>query len=147
MGHRGKCGGSPVWAMGMHRWLPGTSLLPQGALHSGNCLKWSNWKKLGIFSIPWACFSWFFNFFLIFLMVFMFFYLCWLCSPLVPAHPKGSRFCSWFMRANLGTGGSHWAEPVWDEQKGKEQNLPSPQDCHQGPCIVYLPKRKGERDC
>lgn len=47
--------------------------------------------------------------------------------------------------ANLGTEGSHWAEPVWDEQKRKEQNLPSPQDCHQGLFVVYLPKRKGER--
>lgn len=42
------------------------------------------------------------------------------------------------MRANLGNEGPREAEPVWDEQKGKGQSLPSPQDCHQGLLIVYL---------
>lgn len=51
-----KAGRSPAWTMEMHGWLLGTYLVPQEDLHSGNCLKWSNWEKLGIFSIPSGCF-------------------------------------------------------------------------------------------
>lgn len=38
-----------------------------------------------------------------------------------------------------------------NEQKGKEQSFPSPQDCHQGLLIVYLSvafsQRERERNC
>lgn len=44
--------------MEMDRWLLETYLVPKEDLHSGNCLKRSNWEKLCIFCYPlWLFFS------------------------------------------------------------------------------------------
>lgn len=103
-------------------------------LHSGNCLEWSHWERLGTFSIPSGCLLC-----VLAMLIMCFSYADYVLPSAQEVLYQARLFMKALMRLSL-VGMS----------RGKEQSLPSPQDCHQEIllfiCQQPFPKEKG-RDC